>query len=152
EAAGAGVSTATRAKLARINDRSFISEPEFLAALAGVLSPDELASHREQLSKQAAQPRSGKNDGGGLDTLHQLILGGALTAGERPDLAWIDAVTEIIQKWREPDGSWNAAGQNPLQNRPKAESNAVTTAWTTLALASLDPAAADGTLPTTVVV
>jgi len=48
-----------------------------------------------------------------------------------------------VQRWQEPDGTWKAAGQLPLQNRSKAESNAVTTAWTALALASLGPPDAD---------
>lgn len=126
-----------------LKDQSFLSEQDFVAALGSALSAEELAAHQQLLLKQAAQPRSGKNDGGGLDTLHQLILAGAPDAGKSPDDAWIQVMTELVQRWQEPDGTWKAAGQLPLQNRPKAESNAVTTAWTALALASLSPPDAD---------
>ena len=129
--------TAATDKLLALKDRSFVSEQAFLAALGGVLSAEDLASHRERFLEQIGRPRSGKNDGGGLDTLHQLILAGALIAEEAADVAWTQVLTELVGKWQEPDGSWKAAGQNPLQNRPKEESNAVTTAWTTLALASI---------------
>ena len=133
----AGVPTAATDKLLVLKDQSFLSEQAFLAALGGVLSAEELVAHSKRLLEQSARPRSGKNDGGGLDTLHQLILGGAARAEKTADVAWTQALTELVGKWQEPDGSWKAAGQNPLQNRPKEESNAVTTAWTTLALASI---------------
>ena len=51
---------------------------------------------------------------------------------------FLTAGTEVMLKWQEADGSWKAAGQLPSQNRPRAESNEVSTAWTLLALGSLD--------------
>ena len=41
-------------------------------------------------------------------------------------------------RWQRPDGTWKAAGQLPLQDRTETETDAVTTMWATLALATID--------------
>jgi hypothetical protein len=82
-------------------------------------------------------------DGGGLDTVSQLLLARRRDAAQRDFL--VDAQALIVRT-QEPDGSWKAAGQLPSQGRPVAESNAVSTMWAVLALRSLDdpaPAAAE---------
>ena len=48
-----------------------------MAELANVLTPAELNQYQPALLKQAARPTEPTNDGGGLDTLSQLLLGRA---------------------------------------------------------------------------
>lgn len=129
-----GVPEEVRAKLSQLKDRPFVTEQDLTGALEGVLSTEEMARHRAVLVKRAAVPRSAANDGGGLDTVQQLVLGVRPSAGTAADAAWGAALRELISQWQEPDGSWRAAGQLPGQDRPRAESNEVTTAWTALAL------------------
>jgi len=130
-----GVAVAVRDKLLPLQDKSHPTEQEFVAAIEGLLSPDELAQHRAGLIAKATQ----KGDGGGLDNIHQLILGGAPFAGQTPDSEWLAELVTILSKWQQPSGSWKAAGQLPST----AEQNEITTAWTALALASLDTPGAE---------
>lgn len=128
-----GVPAAVRDRLLPLKDISFVTGAELVAALDGALSPEDAARYREAVLRRAAQPRSAKNDGGGLDTLAQLLLSGA------PGSDWQPALTELLARWQEPDGSWKTAGQMPSQNRPVPEGHQVATAWVTLALDSLVP-------------
>jgi squalene-hopene/tetraprenyl-beta-curcumene cyclase len=78
------------------------------------------------------------NDGGGLDTMAQLLLG---RSDSTPKISsWNELVTIIppmIVAWQEDDGRWKAAGQLPRQDRSTAESDAVATRWAILALSSI---------------
>jgi squalene-hopene/tetraprenyl-beta-curcumene cyclase len=90
--------------------------------------------------RSSTRPLEVENDGGGIDTLDQLLLGrrapGA-TGAPHGD-AFAQDLRDLIVHWQQADGSWKAAGQLPAQHRPVAETNSVTTMWTVLALATLD--------------
>jgi hypothetical protein len=125
-----------RVRLKGVLDTPFATEQELLAALKAALTQDQLGQHEAALVKRATRLREPENDGGGLDTLCQLLLGRAKDT--KDGRAFTADIRDQILRWQEPDGSWKAAGQLPLQARPAAETDSVTTMWAILALASLD--------------
>jgi squalene-hopene/tetraprenyl-beta-curcumene cyclase len=93
--------------------------------------------------RSTTRPLEVDNDGGGIDTLDQLLLGRRPRRDAPADAqrdAFLQDLRDLIVHWQQADGSWKAAGQLPAQHRPVAETNAVTTMWTILALATLDRA------------
>lgn len=70
--------------------------------------------------------------------MSQLLLGRARDAKGANVAEFLADIQDLMMRWQQPDGSWKAAGQLPLQNRPEAETNEVTTMWAVLALATLD--------------
>ena len=126
------------AKLKPLVDKPFGTEKELLAALEQVLTHRELDQYRAALVKRAARPPEPTNDGGGLDTVSQLLLGRAWNAKEVGVSDFLADMRDLMVRWQQPDGSWKAAGQLPLQDRTKAETDAVTTMWAALALATID--------------
>ena len=63
-------------KLADLIDVSFTHEKEFVAALGKSVPANELDPHKAVLLKGAVLAKKGTvNDGGGLDTMTQLLLG-----------------------------------------------------------------------------
>lgn len=79
-----------------------------------------------------------KKDGGGLDTMSQLILAlpySELTVKHQESLR---TLAKLIVELQQPEGYWKAEGQLPSQRRPKSETDAVTTMWTVLALHKID--------------
>jgi len=124
------------AKLKDLIEKPFATEEQLVAELARVLTREELTQHKAALVKRATRPLEPDNDGGGLDTLSQLLLGRA----RDPDIAKASEyradLRDLMLRWQQPDGSWKAAGQLPSQNRPPAESNEVSTRWAVLALGS----------------
>jgi hypothetical protein len=89
------------------------------------------------------------NNGGGPDTLAQLLLAGAPRPGDRARAGAgaesFAAIRSLLLEWQEPEGHWEAGGQMPNMRRSKAENDEVTTMWSVLALADPegtgDPAA-----------
>jgi len=126
------------AKLKPIVTKPFSAEKELVAELAKLLTQEELNQYQGALTKQATRPPEPMNDGGGLDTLSQVLLGRAPgdKTGNAPE--FLADMQNVIIRWQQPDGAWKAAGQLPLQNRPQAETDAVTTMWAVLALASIN--------------
>lgn len=47
----------------------------------------------------------------------------------------VSSLVNLLQEGQQDDGSWKAGGQLPTQKRPAAETDVVSTAWITLALA-----------------
>jgi hypothetical protein len=129
-----------RTKLDPLIDKPFSTDQEFLAALGAALTPVEMGEHKSALLKRAARPCEFTNDGGGLDTLSQLLLG--RTDDRQKDAAFDADLRDLMLRWQQPNGSWNAAGQLPAQNRPRDETNAVTTMWAVLALSRVEPSGA----------
>ena len=86
----------------------------------------------------ATRPLEPDNDGGGLDTLSQLLLGRTDARARQSD-DFAQDLSQVILRWQQPDGSWKAAGQLPRQNRPESETHAVTTRWTIVALSTVEP-------------
>ena len=135
-----GLPAATLNKLTPMAGKPFAAEKDLLAELGRLLPADELGPNRAALVKRAARPLDPMNDGGGLDTMTQMLLGRAIRTKEAKAAASEAELAEVMTRWQQPDGSWKASGQLPSQNRPRPESDAVTTQWTVLALATIqDP-------------
>jgi squalene-hopene/tetraprenyl-beta-curcumene cyclase len=130
---------ATRAKLKPVINQEFVTEKALLHRLGKVLTPEELSQHQAALVKAAAQPRAGgKNDGGGLDTLGQLLLGRGRHASGPQWAEFLDTAPALLVQWQEANGSWQAAGQLPLRHWPRPVADQATTMWLVLALASVE--------------
>jgi len=122
-------------KLKPIVGKPFIEEEDFLIGLEKVLTADELDSSRYTLVDAAKQKNSGGgNDGAGIFAVSSM-LSGCATDGPRMS-EWIKAVPVVMEHWQEKDGTLQALGQFPSQNRPIAEADVVTTAWCALGLAN----------------
>jgi len=133
---GDGVPEATLALLRALAGKKFATESEFAAAVGEILKPAELAAHRKAIVGRAAHV-PGETDGGGLDTLAQLLLG--RSREERGLMVeFVTQAPQLMVDWQQPGGQWKAAGQLPNLNRPSAETDAVATKWAVLALGTLD--------------
>lgn len=98
-------------------------EEEFAKAVSSA----EFEPHRAELQKQLSRE---KGDGGGLDTMSDLLLAGGW-GGDSDFSAWTRArIVELQQA----DGSWKPGGQLFALSRSAAEATEVTTMWTILAL------------------
>jgi len=84
----------------------------------------------------AAKRQDGSRNGGGLETMAQLILTRPAGANETP----YRELAGLIAGLQRPDGSWGADGQLPSQRRPKDETDEASTRWVLLALDTLPPA------------
>ncbi|MGE3804273.1 MAG: prenyltransferase/squalene oxidase repeat-containing protein [Gemmataceae bacterium] len=106
------------------------------------------ASERKALDERQAwtvdfvlnsRDKQGQPNGHGVDTVVQLLLGRAADYGDEKTKAKTDRLVDLLIKLQNQDGSWSAGGQLPDQQRPKPETQAVTTMWAVLALGSLEP-------------
>ncbi len=128
------VPDATLAKLKPVVNKPFASEEELVTAMSKALTPEELVQHKTTLLFQSAQKKGGFNDGAGLDSVNQLLLGRGGASEKVKEYAAL--MPPLLARWQETDGSWKTAGQFPGQNRPLPESHAVATGWHALAIAS----------------
>jgi len=80
-----------------------------------------------------SQSKDGTLNGGGLDTMTQILL----TRPPKADVAPYRALAEVMRGLRKPDGLWEAGGQLAVQRRPKPETHEVSTLWALRALDSL---------------
>jgi hypothetical protein len=135
---GDGVPPDVLSEVKALVGKPFRTEGELLAELGRALTPGELEEHKGALVKRAARPAEVANDGGGLDTLSQLLLGRARGGRGTKATEFLADTQDLMVRWQQPNGSWKAAGQLPRQNRPEAEANEATTLWAVLALATLD--------------
>lgn len=133
-----GLPEATVDQLRTVLGKKFATEEEFIASAGAILKPQELAAHRSSIVKRAAPTNvPGETDGGGLDTIAQLLMG--RSRPEQGQMAeFVTEVPKLMVAWQQPSGLWKAAGQLPNLNRPSAETDAVATKWAVLALATLD--------------
>lgn len=81
-----------------------------------------------------------QRDGGGLDTMTQLITGRDYDRDDESARAKLLDLASLIVAAQQEDGSWKPAGQLPGQTRPLDETTQVTTAWAALALSSIEDA------------
>jgi hypothetical protein len=72
-------------------------------------------------------------EGGGLDTLAQILL----TRPPAADLAPYREIADLLRALRKPEGYWEAGGQLSVQRRPKDETHEVSTMWVLRAFDSL---------------
>jgi hypothetical protein len=108
----------------RLIDKPFHTEKELLADLGQVLPSEELGRYRAAAMKGVALPGNALNDGGGLDTLSQLLLGRDREAKGGKLVDDLAAIQDLMLRWQQPDGSWEAVGQQLFLNRPAAEATA----------------------------
>jgi hypothetical protein len=140
-----GIPESVVSRLGPIVDKTYLKEQELLSALGGALPPGDQERYGRRLVRRAALP----NNGGGPDTLAQLLLAGAPRPGdgdrEGAGAESFAAIRSLLLEWQEPEGHWEAGGQMPNMRRSKAENDEVTTMWSVLALADAggagDPAA-----------
>lgn len=133
------VPDAVLTKLKPLVDKPFTTEGELLAEAAKVLAENELAAHKPAIVKHAAVAKAGAvNDGGGLDTLGQLLLGRYKHGTNEKLPEFLAAAPALLAKWQEADGSWKSAGQLPARKWERPIADQTTTLWEVLALSSLD--------------
>jgi hypothetical protein len=103
---------AIRPKLTDLVAIPFTHEKDFLAALGKALPRGELETHKGALLQQSTLPTKGTvNDGGGLDTMTQLLLGRGYAARETLNREFLVSTADLMTHWQEADGIWKAAGQ-----------------------------------------
>jgi squalene-hopene/tetraprenyl-beta-curcumene cyclase len=78
-----------------------------------------------------------QRDGGGLDTMTQLIAGRDDDRDDETTRTRLLNLAQLIVAAQQDDGSWKPAGQLPGQTRPLDDTTQVTTAWAALALTSI---------------
>ena len=119
------------AKLKPLSGTTYQTQKEFLDALEKVLGKSDLESHKDELIRHGTLP----NDGGGPDTLAQLLLGRASLSEEKATTKSYNAIRALLLEWQELKGSWLAAGQLPsLKWGNEKEMHGATTMWSILAL------------------
>jgi len=82
-----------------------------------------------------AKTEEGRRNGGGLDTMAQLILARPPKAEDKP----YRELSDLILGMQKPQGYWPAGGQLPSQRRAPQESDETSTLWVLHAFRSLDP-------------
>jgi hypothetical protein len=131
----ANLPEAVLSKLKTLGAKNFTKEPDFLAALEKALGKEDLEKHRETLLRIARLP----NNGGGPDTLAQMLLGLAPLSEEKTIKDSYMAIRSLLLEWQEPDGSWLAQGQVPsMKWDGEKEMNDATTMWSLLAISACD--------------
>jgi hypothetical protein len=128
-----GLAEPLLAKLKPLSGTTYQTEKEFLDALEKVLGKSDLENHKDQLIRFGTLP----NDGGGPDTLAQLLLGRAALPEEKSTTKSYSAVRALLLEWQELNGSWLAAGQLPsMKWQDEKEMHGATTMWSVLALSA----------------
>jgi squalene-hopene/tetraprenyl-beta-curcumene cyclase len=125
------IPAATLAKLVPLTKKPAAKEADFVKELSKTLSPEELSENQGTLLKQAARE---KGDGGGLDTMSQLLLAGVYGSKGSQEAAFISSTRARIVDLQQADGSWKPGGQLGRLSRSEHEGTEVTTMWTVLAL------------------
>lgn len=125
-----GVPAPVRDKLAGLKDKSFETEAALVAEVAPLLTEEEAAQHKAAILGAALQ----RGDGGGLDNMHQLLVGGASRLGGARDAEWEQSIAVTLAKLQDPGGSWQAAGQLARTT----EQHDITSGWSALALAAVE--------------
>src|SRR6185503_4192419 len=131
-----GFSEALLAKLKPLEGKTYVTRQEYLHALEQAVGAEELAANKERLIKAATLP----NNGGGPDTLSQLLLGQAPSSQDESEKKSYAAIRSLLLEWQEPDGSWAAAGQLPgMKWAGPTEMHEATTMWSLLAVSAGNP-------------
>src|SRR5947207_4639217 len=126
-----GFPEALLAKLKPLEGKTYLTRQEYLHALEEAIGAENLAANKERLLKAATLP----NNGGGPDTLSQLLLGQAGRMKDKGEEDSYAAIRSLLLQWQEPDGSWEAAGQLPgLKWAGEKEMHEATTMWSLLAV------------------
>ena len=122
-------------KLKALEGKTYLTRQEYLHALEQAIGAENLAASKDRLLKEATLP----NNGGGPDTLSQLLLGRARWIKDMGQDQSYAAIRSLLLQWQEPDGSWEAAGQLPgLKWAGEKEMHQATTMWSLLAVSAGD--------------
>src|SRR4029453_17804815 len=97
----AGMSDAALAKLKPLIGKTYLTEAKYDEELKAALGEEDFARHRDALIAQARLP----NDGGGPDTLAQLLVGRAAHPDNAVKTQPYAAVRSLLLEWQQPDGS-----------------------------------------------
>ena len=126
-----GLSETLITRLKPLEGKTYTTRKDYLQALEEAMGRENLETNKDQLLKYAALP----NNGGGPDTLSQLLLGRARSTEDENETRSYAAIRSLLLEWQEPDGSWQAQGQLPsMKWSGENEMHEATTIWSTLAL------------------
>jgi hypothetical protein len=126
-----GFPEALLAKLKPLEGKTYVTQQEYLHALEEAAGRENLETNRDRLIKYAALP----NNGGGPDTLSQLLLGQDRSRRDEGEKRSYEAIRSLLLEWQESDGSWQAQGQLPAMKwSGESEMHQATTMWSILAL------------------
>jgi len=133
---------AVKDKLKPLVARPFQTEAEYLAELTPLLTEDEMKSHRATVLKISERTLDmGDRVGGGLEALGPLLIASQGTASVLAQPEFRDGVIDLMSQIQLADGSWTPGGQfTGMRRWTLPTANQATTMWTTLALATNDPA------------
>jgi len=146
-----GVSHETLEKLKPLIDKAYKSREEFYRDLDAALGPEPPSNIRAAIVKRATATKgNGGNDGGGLDTLWEMLVmradydhTQAVDASREKLVRFMAETPDWLTALASPNGYWSSAGQLLRQDRPNDESIAVTTKWTILALLTVEKRSAE---------
>jgi hypothetical protein len=133
---GEGMAESLLAKLKPLSGKTHQTQKEYLAALEKAIGTDDLGREKDRLIRLATLP----NNGGGTDTLAQLLLGRAALGEDKATTDSYNVIRALLMEWQEPEGSWKAAGQIPsMKWENEKEMHDATTMWSILAVSAGDP-------------
>src|SRR5580765_4189393 len=101
---GDGVPEALLAKLKPMEGKTYTTQHEYLHAVEEAVGRETLEANKDRFLKHGALP----NNGGGPDTLSQVLLGQDLSTSDETESASYAAIRSLLLEWQEPDGSWQA--------------------------------------------
>ncbi len=131
-----GLPEALLAKLKPLEGKIYLTQQEYLHAVEEAAGRENLEANKDRLLKQASLP----NNGGGPDTLSQLLLGQSRSSTDNSEKESYTAIRSLLLEWQEPDGSWQAQGQLPgLKWAGENEMHEATTMWSLLAVSAGNP-------------
>ncbi|MCX7422549.1 MAG: terpene cyclase/mutase family protein [Planctomycetia bacterium] len=132
--------TAVKEKLNPIVGQTFATAAEFLAKLTPLLTADELQAHQALLIKTSTIGENWPNrNGGGLDVLGQLLLGGHAAADDSTNVGFRGGVVDLMKQRQLADGSWLPGNQfATMRQWSLPTANQATTMWAAIALAKYD--------------
>lgn len=127
-------------KLKPIVGQTFATEADFLAKLTPLLTDDELKAYQALLIKTSTIGENWPNrNGGGLDVLGQLLLGGHAAADDSTNSEFRGGVIDLMKSRQLADGSWAPGNQfASMRQWSLPVANQATTMWAALALARYD--------------
>jgi hypothetical protein len=120
-------------RLKPLEGTTYLAKQDYLQAVEKAVGRESLALNRDLFLRAATLP----NNGGGPDTLSQLLLGRAGSTSGRAESETYDAIRSLLHEWQEPDGTWEAQGQLPsLKWEGEKEMHEATTMWCLLAISA----------------
>lgn len=149
------IAEGVREQLTKLADKSFVDEAAFTAALQATLDALPEKAQLAAIVARAKLPLTfAVNDGGGTDTMAELLVGSLSAASDAKSgeiARFVRETPALFGHWQEASGRWRTGDQHRarLWSDPE-EPFQVTTAWTLLALAGDDDADTSDSRPTTV--